>query len=108
MAQIEWVGGPNQDALTRALGANPLMRHKHYKSRQNQSYQRTLQVRDNMNSLTSDSDREARVAAGQNQMEEDSDVEMDLARNRKKKDEDDEEATAKTPKHKGVGKKPKN
>ena len=64
----------------------------------------------------SDSYREAREAADENfarrlQMEEDSpglsddDTPEEAARNRKKKD--DEEATAKTPKHKGVGKKSK-
>lgn len=79
----------------------------------------------------SDSDREARVAASEKlarrlQMEEDSDGEFvnqpnqdrspdlsdddtleDASRKRKKNGEDDEEATAKTVKHKGLGKKTK-
>ena len=38
----------------------------------------------------------------------DDDTPEEAARNRKKKDDEDEEATAKTPKHKGVGKKSKN
>ena len=51
MAEIDESAGPNKDARTRALGATPLMVDKHYKSSQNQSYQRTLQVWENLNSL---------------------------------------------------------
>jgi hypothetical protein len=53
MAQIDADAGPNKDARTRGLGANPLMVHKHYKDAQNQSHQRTVQVVANWNSLRS-------------------------------------------------------
>ena len=51
MDQIDAMAGPNKDARTRALGATPLMVDKYYKSDQNQSYQRTLHIEENLNSL---------------------------------------------------------
>ena len=53
MAQIDADSGPNKDAKTRGLGANPLVVQKYYKNAQNQSHQRTLQVDANISSLRS-------------------------------------------------------
>ena len=52
MADIDVLAGPNKDAMMRALGATPIVLHKHYKSDTNQSYQRTLQWREKLNSLS--------------------------------------------------------